>query len=77
MDVHHHFFSAFGKYFARKIDLLPQDKELLAYLHGDTFATTLPNGYAVVTVNGVAIGGVKVVDGVAKNHYPKGLRTMR
>ena len=31
-------------------------------------------GYAVVTRNGYAIGGVKVSNGRLKNLYPRGLR---
>lgn len=72
---HHHLFSALGKYFKNRLPLLLDTKELAAYLHGDTLKAELPNGYAVVTVLGAAVGGIKVVDGVGKNHYPKGLRT--
>ena len=74
---HHHFFSALGKHFKIKLDLPLDSRELSDYLHGDTvLAPNLPNGYGVATVLGAPIGGVKVVDGVAKNHYPKGLRTL-
>lgn len=74
-EPHHHYFSALGQYFRRKIELSPKDMATLAYLHGETLTTELANGYAVVTVAGAPLGGVKVVGGVAKNHYPKGLRT--
>ncbi|MBE6655415.1 MAG: hypothetical protein E7609_00895 [Ruminococcaceae bacterium] len=74
---HHHLFSALGKHFRIKLDLSLDSRELSAYLHGDTVpAPNLPNGYGVVTVLGAPIGGIKVVDGVAKNHYPKGLRNL-
>ena len=46
----------------------------MRYLHGEEIKTNISNGWAVVTVNGCAIGGAKVVSGIAKNHYPKGLR---
>ena len=72
---HHHLFSALGKYFKNQLPLPCDSSEVLAYLHGETIKTTLPSGYAAVTVCGASLGGVKVVDGVAKNHYPKGLRT--
>ena len=71
---HHHLFSALGKYFKNQLPLACDSADTLAYLHGETVKTTLPNGYAVVTIYGAPLGGVKVVDGVAKNHYPKGLR---
>ena len=71
---HHQFFSAFGKYFSRTLAMDLCDDRLRQYLHGDTVPCDLSDGYAVVTVCGCALGGVKVVSGVAKNHYPKGLR---
>ncbi len=70
---HHQFFSAYGACFKNQIDLAPEDKYLAAYLHGDTIPADF-NGWGVVSVCGAAIGGVKASGGVAKNHYPKGLR---
>ena len=52
------------------------DPRVASYLHGDTVSADLPNGWASVTVEGYPLGGIKVSDGVAKNHYPKGLRRM-
>lgn len=72
---HHQFFMAMGKDFKRKINLSAESDEIKKYLHGEEFETDCPNGWAVVTVDGCAVGGVKVVNGRAKNHYPKGLRT--
>ncbi len=74
IQPHHQFFMALGKDFKRKIDLEPQSEEIKKYLHGEEIEVDCPNGWAVITVNGCAAGGVKVVNGVAKNHYPKGLR---
>lgn len=70
---HHQFFSAYGDCFKHRIDLAPDDKHLAAYLHGDTIPADF-NGWGVVSVCGAPIGGVKASGGVAKNHYPKGLR---
>ncbi len=72
---HHQFFMAMGKDFKRKIELSPDSDEMKKYLHGEEFETDCENGWAVVTVKDCSIGGVKVVSGRAKNHYPKGLRT--
>lgn len=74
---HHQFFSAFGDEFKRKIDLLPDSEDLIKYLHGEEIEANCPNGWAAVTVCGVALGGAKVSGGVAKNHYPKGLRILK
>lgn len=71
---HHQFFMALGDKFKRKIDLSVDSTELSKYLHGEEFDTPCPNGWAVVMVDGCAVGGVKVSNGRAKNHYPKGLR---
>lgn len=72
---HHQFFMAMGMDFKRKINLSADSDEIAKYLHGEEFDTDCPNGWAVVTVDGCTLGGVKVVNGRAKNHYPKGLRT--
>ncbi len=72
---HHQFFMAMGKDFKRKINLSADSDEIRKYLHGEEFETDCENGWAVVTVEGCSVGGVKVVNGRAKNHYPKGLRT--
>lgn len=74
IEPHHQFFSAFGGDFFRKIDFMPGEERLAAYLRGETFEAPLANGFAAVTVAGCALGGVKVTDGIAKNRYPKGLR---
>lgn len=72
---HHQFFMGMGKDFKRKINLSAQSVEMKKYLHGEEFETDSDNGWAVVMVDGCSVGGVKVVNGRAKNHYPKGLRT--
>lgn len=71
---HHQFFMAMGHKFRRKIDLSPDSPEMLKFLHGEEFDTDCEKGWAVVMTHGCSVGGVKVVSGRAKNHYPKGLR---
>ena len=71
---HHQFFMAYGNDFKRKIELLPDSQDLIRYLHGEEITAECENGWAAVMVCGVAVGGVKVVNKIAKNHYPKGLR---
>ncbi len=72
---HHQFFMGMGKYFKRKIELKADSDELKKYLHGEEISCSCENGWAVVTVEGCAVGGVKVSNGKGKNHYPKGLRS--
>ncbi len=74
IQPHHQFFMAMGKDFKRKIDLDADSAELKKYLHGEEITAETENGWAVVTVSGCAVGGIKVVSGKGKNHYPKGLR---
>ena len=71
---HHQFFMAMGADFKRKIPLERDSEQLLKYLRGEEIACACDNGWAVVTVDGCVVGGAKIVSGVAKNHYPKGLR---
>ena len=71
---HHQFFMAMGRDFKRKIPLDRDSEQMIKYLRGEEIACDCENGWAVVTVDGCVVGGAKVVSGVAKNHYPKGLR---
>ncbi len=75
IQPHHQFFMALGNSFKRKINLSAESDEIKKYLHGEEFEANCDNGWAVVTVDGCTLGGIKVVNGRAKNHYPKGLRT--
>lgn len=74
IQPHHQFFMAMGKYFKRKINFSCESETLKKYLHGEEITVDCDNGWAVVTVDGCTVGGVKVSNGKAKNHYPKGLR---
>ena len=76
IQPHHQFFMALGKNFKRKIELCPNSEELEKYLHGEEINVDCENGWAVITVCGCPVGGVKVVNEKAKNHYPKGLRSL-
>ncbi len=75
IQPHHQFFMSLGKNFKRKIELSSDSEQLQKYLHGEEISCNCQNGWAVVMVEGCALGGAKVVNSVAKNHYPKGLRT--
>ncbi|MBP9988246.1 MAG: methyltransferase domain-containing protein [Ruminococcus sp.] len=71
---HHQFFSAMGNEFKRKINLTLSEAE--KYIKGNTVECDCENGWAAVLIDGCTIGGAKVVNGIAKNHYPKGLRRL-
>lgn len=49
--------------------------QLKAFLAGESFKIATPiQGYVLVCCENVPLGLAKIVDGVLKNHYPKGLR---
>lgn len=73
-EPNHNLFMACEDFFKNKIEL--SEEELKKYLHGEELIKTdvKIKGYAVVTRNNYAVGGVKVSNGRLKNLYPRGLR---
>jgi NOL1/NOP2/fmu family ribosome biogenesis protein len=71
---HHQLFKCFGSRFLRKLELTSDDKRVMQYLSGAEIDCDLEDGWAVVTLHGLPLGGIKVSCGRGKNHYPKGLR---
>ncbi len=71
---HHQFSMAMGKKFRRKIELGENLDLAEKYICGLEIPAECENGWAVVTLHGCPLGGAKVSNGIAKNHYPKGLR---
>ncbi len=72
----HWLFTAYGHACQRRLSLHLDDPRVEKYLRGEAIPCDLPRGWACVEVEGCTLGGVKVSDGMAKNHYPKGLRLM-
>lgn len=79
---HHQLFCALGASFKRKVILRGSEERTKRYLAGEEIeaenlecsAGASENGWAAVLIDGCCVGGAKVSSGVAKNHYPKGLR---
>ena len=72
---HHALFSAYGRDFIRKVILHADDPRMNTYLSGNAIpAPDTPDGWAAILLSDAPVGGCKVVSGMAKNHYPKGLR---
>ena len=71
---HHQLFKAYGKEFKNVVNLKKEDKRITEYLSGREIDVDNKNGLACVLVEGVPLGGGKVVNGRLKNYYPKGLR---
>jgi NOL1/NOP2/fmu family ribosome biogenesis protein len=53
------------------------DDEAAAFVRGETLASGGAPGWTLVSWNGWPLGWGRAAGGVLKNHYPKGLRTMR
>jgi 16S rRNA C967 or C1407 C5-methylase (RsmB/RsmF family)/NOL1/NOP2/fmu family ribosome biogenesis protein len=53
------------------------DHEAAAFVRGETLASGGVPGWTLVSWNGWPLGWGRAAGGVLKNHYPKGLRTMR
>ncbi len=70
----HRFFMAYGGDFVNRLEL--DSNQAVAYLKGNTVVCDTFTGWGVVTYHGCTLGGIKVSGGVAKNHYPKGLRIL-
>jgi NOL1/NOP2/fmu family ribosome biogenesis protein len=76
---HHQLFSACGREFKLKLELSSHDDRVKRYLRGEEIGCSEElgerSGWCAVMIDGCCVGGAKVSSGVAKNHYPKGLRT--
>ncbi|MCU0510327.1 MAG: RsmB/NOP family class I SAM-dependent RNA methyltransferase [Anaerolineae bacterium] len=60
----------------RAVDLEAHDRALPAYLRGETMTSSGEEGWALVCVDGHALGWAKRVANRLKSHYPKGLRPL-
>ena len=87
LEFHHQFFKVFGKYFSNIINLKLDSEFVKKYMAGEQLdldkikcssdiltCQIQKNGYGILQVDGVNVGGIKVVDNQLKNHYPKALR---
>jgi NOL1/NOP2/fmu family ribosome biogenesis protein len=53
------------------------DREAAAWMRGETLEDGGPGGWTLVVWDRWPLGWGRGVGGTLKNHYPKGLRTMR
>ncbi len=54
------------------LDLTTDSREIVAYLRGESLPSEGPAGWTLVNVDGWPLGWGKRVQGILKNHYPKG-----
>ncbi len=75
--AHQAFMAAKPEDLSRVIDFDINSEEIRKFLHGEQLNIGGElKGYAGVTVNGITTGFGKISNGVLKNKYPKGLRTL-
>ncbi len=63
---------AFGDRAKKKIPL--SEEEAKKFLHGETLSRGVGNGWYVLCLDGYPLGLGKAVNGIVKNHFPKGSR---
>jgi len=77
IPAHSLFMAEHGGKYRNTLSLKVDSPELDAYLGGNTVpADANMKGYAAVLADGYPVGFGKAVDGIMKNHLPKGLRIM-
>lgn len=59
---------------AQNVNFKIVDREIYAYLRGETVPAESLKGWSLVCVEGYTAGWGKAAGGILKNHYPKGLR---
>lgn len=55
-------------------DLSSDSEDVIKYLKGETFPASGSKGWYMISVDGYSLGWGKLVNGMMKNHYPRGLR---
>lgn len=73
-EPYHHLFKALGNYFNNILELDINDPKVVKYLRGEEIQARIPNGYGVIKIDSLILGGFKASNSNLKNHYPKGLR---
>ena len=70
----HNIFKAFDDMFNNHLNLDFKDELVMKYLHGEQISYDVSNGYGVLKINQICLGGYKASGNNLNNYYPKGLR---
>ena len=57
-----------------KVIKITKDDLVGKYLHGEQISSDVKNGFGVLKINGISLGGYKANSSNLNNYYPKGLR---
>ncbi len=74
---HSLFMAANGARYKNMLSYNYKDKKLMQFLVGNAIEEDYPKGFLPVCVDGFPIGFGKSVDGLIKNHIPKGIRLLK
>ena len=70
----HNFFKAFPYLFNSSLNMDYKDDMVSKYLRGEQIFSNVLNGFGVLKINNISLGGYKANSGNLNNYYPKGLR---
>jgi 16S rRNA C967 or C1407 C5-methylase (RsmB/RsmF family)/NOL1/NOP2/fmu family ribosome biogenesis protein len=70
----HNMFKSFSSYFKSNLYLDCNDPLVSKYLHGEQIQADVLDGFGVIFINNIPLGGYKASRGLLNNYYPKGLR---
>lgn len=70
----HNIFKSLGHLFVNHLNLNFKDEIVMKYLHGEQISHEVDNGFGVLRINGINLGGFKANNNSLNNYYPKGLR---
>ena len=77
LEPHHALFASAAPSDCRRcVSLSIDDPRTAKFVHGEEISVDIDNGFAVVAIEGAAVGFGKVSNHTLKNRYPKGLRTL-
>ena len=60
--------------FNNHLNLDFKDELVMKYLHGEQISYDVSNGFGVLRINQISLGGYKASGNNLNNYYPKGLR---
>ena len=70
----HNMFKSFYDLFCNHLNLDFKSDLVMKYLHGEQINYDVSNGFGILKINGICLGGYKANSNNLNNYYPKGLR---
>lgn len=70
----HNLFKSLSNHFDNQVNFDFKDNIVAKYLRGEQINVETSNGFGVIKINNIPLGGYKANSNNLNNHYPKGLR---